>query len=106
MTIFSKLITIHSPHSEDSYYLAEIFPDISVINGDALDPEILDEAGISNSETFVAVSNNDEVNILSSLLAKRSGALRAVTLVNLPGFIPLVNTLGINSVISLSLIHI
>ena len=80
--------------------LAEIFSDISVINGDALDPEILEEAGINNSETFVAVSNNDEVNILSSLLAKRSGALRAVTLVNLPGFIPLVNTLGINSVIS------
>ena len=40
------------------------------------------------------------MNILSSLLAKRSGALRSVTLVNLPGFIPLVNTLGINSVIS------
>ena len=45
-------------------------------------------------------SNNDEVNILSSLLAKTSGALRAVTLVNMPTYIPLVNTLGINSVIS------
>ena len=61
---------------------------------------ILTEAGISNVETFVSLTNNDEVNILSALLAKRSGATRAVTLINKPSYIPLINTLGVNSVIS------
>ena len=71
-----------------------------MINGDALDQDILTEAGIKNTETFVSLTNNDEVNILSALLAKRSGAIRAVTLINKPSYIPLINTLGVNSVIS------
>ena len=93
-------ISIIEYNRERANYLAEIFPNISIINGDALDPDIIEESGVKTAETFVALSNNDEVNILSSLLAKTSGALRAVTLVNMPTYIPLVNTLGINSVIS------
>ena len=42
-----------------------------VINGDVLDMEILEEASAENTETFVAVTNDDEVNIIGSLLAKR-----------------------------------
>ena len=93
-------ISIIENNRDHANILAEIFANISVINGDALDQDILTEAGISNAETFVSLTNNDEVNILSSLLAKRSGAIRAVTLINKPNYIPLVNTLGINSVIS------
>ncbi len=53
-----------------------------VLHGDALDPEILEEASVANAETVVAVTNDDEVNILSSLLAKRSGAGKVLALVN------------------------
>ena len=93
-------ISIIEKNIDQANILAEIFANISVINGDALDQDILTEAGISNAETFVSLTNNDEVNILSALLAKRSGAIRAVTLINKPNYIPLINTLGINSVIS------
>jgi len=72
----------------------------TVINGDALDPEILQEANIGNSATVVAVSNDDEVNILASLLAKRYGAERAVTLVNSTTYTPLLGPLGIDVVVS------
>ena len=99
-------ITLIETKRERANYLAETFPNVSVINGDALDPEILEEAGISSAETFIALSNNDEVNILSSLLAKRSGAIRSVTLVNKPSYIPLINTLGINSIVSPSQITV
>ncbi len=71
-----------------------------VINGDALDPEILQEANIGNSGTVVAVTNDDEVNILSSLLAKRYGAARAVTLVNSNTYSPLLAPLGLDVVVS------
>ncbi|MCH7943369.1 MAG: Trk system potassium transporter TrkA [Proteobacteria bacterium] len=71
-----------------------------VLNGNALDREILDEANVSATETIVAVSNDDEVNVLSSLLAKRYGAKRAVTLINNSSYGPLVSSLGIDVVVN------
>lgn len=71
-----------------------------VLNGDVLDPEILEEANISQTETFVAVSNDDEVNILSSLLAKRSGCKRTVALINASTYAPLITQLGIDAVVN------
>ncbi|MFQ5784164.1 MAG: Trk system potassium transporter TrkA [Alphaproteobacteria bacterium] len=71
-----------------------------VLNGDALDREILEEANVADTETIVAVSNDDEVNILSSVLAKRFGAQRAVTLINNVSYGPLVGSLGIDVAVS------
>jgi len=67
-----------------------------VINGDALDSEILREASVNEAETIVALANDDEVNILSSLLAKREGCPRAITLVNNSAYKSLIDTLGID----------
>jgi len=70
------------------------------LHGDALDPEILEEGNVANAETVVAVTNDDEVNILSSLLSKRSGATRAVTLLNKLSYGPLMRPLGIDVVVN------
>ena len=86
--------------------LAEELQGTGIINGDALDSAILREAGVHKTETFVAVTEDDEVNILSALLAKRTGAKHAVALVNIPGFIPLVSTLGVDAVINPSQITV
>jgi trk system potassium uptake protein TrkA len=71
-----------------------------VIHGDVLDPEILKEANVAATETVVAVTNDDETNILSSLLAKRYGCQRAVTLINKSTYEALVGSLGIDVVVS------
>ncbi|MSP89000.1 MAG: Trk system potassium transporter TrkA [Alphaproteobacteria bacterium] len=71
-----------------------------VLTGSALDPEILEEANVRQAETFVALTNEDEVNIIASLLAKRFGAGRTVTLVNSNSYGPLVGQLGIDAVVS------
>jgi trk system potassium uptake protein TrkA len=71
-----------------------------VIHGDALDPEILEEANVSVAEAVVAVTNEDEVNILASLLAKRYGSQKAMALINNTTYSPLVTTLGIDVVVS------
>lgn len=71
-----------------------------VLEGDALDPQILEEAGVDRVETVVAVTNDDRVNIIASLLAKRYGANRAVTLVNDPVYAPLIRSLGVDVVVS------
>jgi trk system potassium uptake protein len=71
-----------------------------VLNGDILDPEILAEACVATAETVVAVTNDDETNILSALLAKRYGARRAMTLINKTTYGALMAPLGIDVVIS------
>src|SRR3546814_3117592 len=63
-----------------------------VIHGNALDTEILEEANAAAADTVIAVSNDDEVNILTSLLAKRYGCRRAVTLINKVSYAPLIAT--------------
>ena len=71
-----------------------------VLNGDVLDPEILEEATAETAETVVAVTDDDETNILASLLAKKHGAKRAITLINKKTYEPLVAPLGIDVVVS------
>lgn len=71
-----------------------------VINGSGLDKDILLEANADITETFIAVTNDDEVNILGSLLAKRYGAKRDVTLVNNNSYVPLLPNLGIEITIN------
>jgi trk system potassium uptake protein TrkA len=71
-----------------------------ILIGDALDYEILLEANVQKSETVVAITNDDKVNILSSLLAKKSGASRVLTLLNNMHYASLVTSLGVDAVIS------
>ncbi|HEX2137257.1 MAG TPA: Trk system potassium transporter TrkA [Microvirga sp.] len=71
-----------------------------VLHGDALDPETLTEANVRAAETIVAVTNDDETNIFASVLAKREGCSRAITLVNKSSYEPLLPTLGIDAVVT------
>jgi len=71
-----------------------------VIQGNVLDSEILEEAGVATTETVVAVTNDDETNILASLLAKRYGCQRAITLINKGTYENLINSLEIDVTVS------
>ncbi len=80
--------------------VAELLPTTTVIQGDGLESEILEEANIRQSEAIVAVTDHDESNILVSLLAKQYGVNRAVTLINKSSYGSLITTLGIDVVVS------
>lgn len=88
-----KLIEINTVRARA---LAEKLDKTVVINGDALNREILAEANISQTDTIISIADDDEVNILSSLLAKQQGCKRAVTLMNNPIYTGLVGSLGID----------
>ncbi|WP_142846933.1 Trk system potassium transporter TrkA [Telmatospirillum sp. J64-1] len=92
-----KVIELERERAE---YVAKTLHHTVVLNGDVLDPEILDEANVRKVETVVAVTNDDETNILSALLAKRFGTKRAMALINKNTYNPLVSTLGVDVVIS------
>lgn len=96
----SATIKIIESGKERAEYIAKTLSSTVVINGDALDPDILSEASVNAAETVVSVTNDDETNILSALLAKRSGAKRIMSLVNKTTYGPLVGTLGVDVVIN------
>ena len=92
-----KLIESNKRRAE---FVADQLDRTIVIGGDALDSEILEEASVSTAETIIAISDDDEVNILASVLAKRYGCLRAVALINGTTYAPLISPLGIDTAIS------
>ena len=72
--------------------LAERLDKAIVLEGDAADEQLLIEENIENTDVFIALTNDDEANILSSMLAKRLGARRVMSLINRPSYIDLVES--------------
>lgn len=71
-----------------------------VILGDAADQELLQEEGIEKVDVFCALTNDDEANILSSMLAKRMGARKVMTLINRAAYVDLIQSGDIDIAIS------
>lgn len=85
---------------ERASFLGQNLEDVIVVNGSALDRGILEEVSIGTTETLVAVTSDDESNILGSLLAKQYGCKRVITLVNNEAYSPLVGPLGVDAMVS------
>ena len=71
-----------------------------VLYGDAADGELLIEENIESVDVFCALTNDDEANILSSMLAKRLGAHKVMTLINRAAYVDLVQSGEIDIAIS------
>jgi trk system potassium uptake protein TrkA len=63
-----------------------------VLLGDAADGELLLEENIENTDVFCALTNDEEANILSAMLAKRLGARKVMSLINRPAYVDLVQS--------------
>jgi trk system potassium uptake protein TrkA len=95
--IITKIIEKNQARAE---YVARQLKRTEVLCGDVLDTDVLSEANVQSAETIVAVTDDDKVNILASLLAKRNGAERALVLLNNMIYSSLITSLGIDAVIS------
>ena len=71
-----------------------------VLHGDALDQEIMVEAGIADADLLVTLTNDDQVNILASVMAKRLGCKTNLALLNNPSYHGFTRTLGIDAFIN------
>ena len=81
-------------------FAAEILRNAIVIEGDASDEELLLEENVDESDAFIAVTNAEEANILSSMLAKRLGCHKVMALINKPSYTELVESDRIDIAIS------
>ncbi len=73
-----------------SSLLAEQLHHTLVLQGDATDEELLEQENVAAMDVFCALTNDDEDNIMSALLAKRMGAHRVIALINRSAYVDLV----------------
>lgn len=82
--------------------LLELLPDeVTVINGDGTDHELLDEEGLSDTDAFVSLTGMDEENIITALYAKTKGVGKIVAKVNEDSRAQMVEKLSITSIVSI-----
>ncbi len=80
--------------------LAEELTNTIILRGDVSDEELLREENIEDMDVYCALTNDDEVNILSSILAKRMGARKVMTLINRASYVDLIQSGEIDIAIS------
>lgn len=80
--------------------LAEALDRVIVIHGDGTDRDLLLEENVKNADFLVALTSDEESNVLISLLGKGLGVRRTITRINKLSYIPLVSSIGIDTVVS------
>ncbi len=81
-------------------YLAERLNKSIVLCGDGSDQELLSEENIQDMDIVITLTQDEETNILASLLAKRMGARKAITRISKFSYFPLTDAIGIEQVVS------
>lgn len=97
MGLSLKIIEFNQQRAE---WLAEHLTHSVVIHGDALDRELLESESIDRMDDFLALTNDDETNILGSLIAKKYRVPHIVTLVNRDIYTELVREMGLDVTVS------
>ena len=80
--------------------VSEMLENTIVLHGDAADEELLIEENIDSADVFAALTNSEEANVLSAMLAKRLGARSVMALINRPSYGELMENRSIDVVIS------
>jgi len=81
-------------------HLSDLLDSTVVLRGSASDRDLLMEENIADADLFLALTNDDEANIMSSLLAKRLGAKKVMTIINNPAYVDLIQGGDIDIAIS------
>ena len=89
---------------DKTFTLAGDLPDTLVIHGDGRDIDLLAQEGIIDVDAFVAVTEDAETNIITCLMAKHLGVKKSIALVDKADYIPLTQTIGLDSLINKKLI--
>ena len=94
----TKIIELDALHARN---VAEQLNQTIVLLGNAADEDLLLKEGVEDTDIFCAITNDDEANILSAMLAKRLGARKVMSLIKSPAYVDLVES-GANIDIAIS----
>ena len=93
-------VKIIERQEERARMLSETLDKTIVLLGDAADEELLLEENVENTDVFCALTNDEEANILSAMLAKRLGARKVMSLINRASYVNLVQSGTVDVAIS------
>ncbi len=99
-------IKIIESRSEKSEEIADILRKTLVIHGDGTDMDLLALEGIIDMDSFIAVTGDDETNIISTLMARHLRVPRTIALVNKTEYLPITPTIGMDAVVSKKLLTV
>ncbi len=101
-TLLQKDVSIKliETNHERSLKLADELSDALIIEGDGTDIDLLATEGIMDMDAFIAVTNDEETNIISCLMAKHLGVMKSIALVDKLDYIPLAGTIGLDVAIN------
>ncbi len=100
----SMKVKLIESDEEKSFELADKLHDTLVIRGDGRDIDLLAQEGIIDMDAFIALTEDAETNIISCLMAKHLGVTKAIALVDKVDYVPLTQTIGLDSLINKKLI--
>ncbi|RKQ42360.1 trk system potassium uptake protein TrkA [Roseivirga pacifica] len=90
--------------AQKCFELADQLPDAMVINGDGRNMELLEEENIQDIDAFIAVTGDSETNIITCLVAKKSGVKKTIAMVENMDYIHLSQSIGVDTMINKKLI--
>lgn len=93
-------IKLIEPDYDTAVELAEELKNALILNGNPTDPDLLATEGIQDMDAFVAVTEDEESNIISCLMAKHLEVQKTVALVSKPDYIPLSHTIGLDAAVN------
>ncbi len=96
-SIYTKIVEKDSSRCTE---LAEHLNKTVVLHGDGSDQELLREENIQDMDVVVTLTNDEEINIIASLLAKRMGAQKTITRISKFSYFPLMSMIGLEQVVS------
>ncbi len=99
-------VKIIEQNAERAEALSEHLNKTIVLHGSSSDTELLHSENIDHIDVFIALTNDDEANIMSSLLAKKLGARKVITLITNPAYVDLVQGADIDIAFAPQLITI
>ncbi len=99
-------ISMIEPKIEAANEAADQLSKTVVLHGSGTDPDLFNDINISDADYFIALSNDDESNILSALLAKKHGAHRVIIITNDPDYLPILDSIGLDVTVNPRLITV
>ena len=93
-------VTIIEPEKEKAVMAAGSLRNAVVLHGDATEIDVLKDAAVEITDIFVALSENEQTNLLTALLAKKHGAKKTIVLTNEPELVHIINQVDVDVVVN------
>ena len=93
-------VKVIESNEERAEFLSEVIDDVTIINADSSNEDILLEENIEHMDVFCALTNDDEANILSAMLAKKLGSKTVISIINKISYSDLVENQEIDITVS------